>query len=96
MKNLLSFQLLEVISATGLSTTKGGGYYNDMIAAGGIGIKTSNGTLWGNDALASLNNGEWWITGSLGMTVIDSNGNDLGSAAVDALAGEWWITGSLG
>ncbi|MFM2226310.1 MAG: hypothetical protein RJA07_2512 [Bacteroidota bacterium] len=94
MKNLLSFQLLELINATGLSTVKGGGYYNDMLAAGKIGIKTEGGILWGNDAMALQSAGEWWPTGNLGL--VDINGNDLGAGATEGLAGEWWPTGNLG
>jgi hypothetical protein len=94
MKNLLSFQLLELINANGLSTIKGGGMYSDMVAAGKIGIKTEGGVLWGKDAMALQSAGEWWPTGSLGM--VDINGSDLGFEVTSGLAGEWWPTGSLG
>lgn len=94
MKNLLSFQLLELINANGLSSTKGGGIYTDMILAGKMGIKTDNGVLWGDDAMALQSAGEWWPTGSLGM--VDAHGNDLGFEVVKGLTGEWWPTGSLG
>jgi hypothetical protein len=93
MKNLLSFQLLELINANGLSTIKGGGVYTDMIAAGEIGIRTEGGVLWGADALAIQREGEWWPTGNLRLIGID--GRELGVEAGDALAGEWWPTGNL-
>ncbi|MEY2829352.1 MAG: hypothetical protein RIQ33_1210 [Bacteroidota bacterium] len=102
MKNLLSFQLLEVINTENLSSIKGGGIYTDMLLAGQIGIRTNNGIVTGSSAVAlvtewwptgSLKTTEWWPTGSL--QVVGTDGNDLGDAISKEAATEWWPTGSL-
>jgi hypothetical protein len=104
MKNLLSFQLLEIINSENLSSIKGGGVYTDMLLAGQIGIRTNNGIVTGQDAVALV--GEWWPTGNLktvagewwptgNLKLVDVSGNDLGDVRTLEAAGEWWPTGNL-